>query len=246
MTTGAAAIDAARWFENLKTELLATNPYEVSAYFRRFGAGQLSREQAFGHVAQNFLILHYFPRIFSGIHARCDDLEVRKVCARHLLVEDLGYYRGRVGGTPDHTELYKWIGDDMGFGREVWDRITPLGETTAVLDFSRRLAHAIPWSAALCTTALFEEEVVGMSRIVGTALVRHYGCRPERGGMNYTVHAEVEEEESGDTEQAVLRHLRTSEDVRVAESAMRELHRLLVAYAAGLEREYVHGWRRGS
>ena len=53
--------------------------------------------------------------MFSGIHSRCDELEVRKDCARHLLVEDLGYFRGQIGGTPDHVELYQRIGDDMGF-----------------------------------------------------------------------------------------------------------------------------------
>jgi len=34
---------------------------------------------------------------------------VRKDCARHLLVEDLGYFRGQIGGTPDHVELYQRI-----------------------------------------------------------------------------------------------------------------------------------------
>ena len=53
--------------------------------------------------------------MFSGIHSRCDELEVRKDCARHLLVEDLGYFRGQIGGTPDHVELYQRIGDDMGY-----------------------------------------------------------------------------------------------------------------------------------
>jgi pyrroloquinoline-quinone synthase len=227
------------WFEALKTELLARCPYREAEYFKRFGAGALAGEAAWGHIAQNFLIVQYFPRIFSGIHARCDDLEVRKECAKHLLVEDLGYFRGRIGGTPDHLELYKRIGDDMGYGRDVYDRIEPLPETVAIIEFCRRLSDEIPWSAALCTTALFEAEVVELSRSVGSGLAQHYGCRPEWGGLNYIVHAEVEQEESEDTEKTILQHIRTDADRRVAEASMRTLHGLLEAYADALTRAYV-------
>lgn len=227
------------WFESVKRELVARSPYRESEYFKRFGAGTLTREQAWGHVAQNYLIVVYFPRIFSGIHARCDELEVRKECAKHLLVEDLGYFRGRIGATPDHVELYKQIGDDMGYGRDVYDRIRPLPETTALVNYCRELAQTVPWNAALCTTTLFESEVIELSQIVGKALVEHYGCQPEWGGLNYTVHFEAEKEESDDTERAILQHVRTGDDRRVAETSMRKLHALLEAYAQGLKRAYL-------
>ncbi len=231
--------NTSEWFEGVKRELLARSPYRQSEYFKRFGAGTLTKAQAWGHVAQNYLIVVYFPRIFSGIHARCDELDVRKECAKHLLVEDLGYFRGKIGATPDHVELYKQIGDDMGYGRDVYDRIRPLPETTTIIDFCRRLSHEIPWNAALCTTALFEAEVIELSQIVGNGLVEHYGCRPEWGGMNYTVHFEAEKEESDDTEKAILKYIGTAEDRRIAEQSMRALHALLEAYAHGLKREYL-------
>ena len=227
------------WFEDVKRGLLARCPYREAEYFKRFGAGALSRDQAWGHVSQNYLIVVYFPRIFSGIHARCDELAVRKECAKHLLVEDLGYFRGQIGATPDHLELYRWIGDDMGYGREVYDALRPLPGTSGVLEYCRRLSHEIPWNAALCTTALFEAEVVELSQIVGHALVEHYGCRPEHGGMNYTVHFEAEQEEGEDTERAILQYIRTDAERREAETAMRGLHDRLQAYADGLEREYL-------
>ena len=227
------------WFDGVKTELLARSPYRESEYFKRFAAGTLTREQAWAHVAQNYLVVIYFPRIFSGIHARCDELDVRVDCTKHLLVEDLGYFRGRIGATPNHTELYKRMGDDMGYGRDVYATIRPIPENAALLDFCRQLAHEIPWNAALCTTALFEAEVVELSQMVGHGLTTHYGCRPEWGGMNYVVHEEAEREESDDTEKAILVHVRTPEDRRVAEKSMRTLHTLLESYAQALEREYV-------
>ena len=79
------------------------------------------------------------------------------------------------------------------------------------MDFFRRLAHEVPWSAALCATALLEEEVVEIARTVGKALVEHYGVRPEWGGANYTVHEAVEAEESGETKATILKHLKTPE-----------------------------------
>jgi pyrroloquinoline-quinone synthase len=231
--------DVHEWFEAIKAELVAKCPYNESEYFKRFASGQLTREQAWGHVSQNYLIVVYFPRIFSGIHVRCDELEVRKECAKHLLVEDLGYFRGRIGATPDHLELYRWIGDDMGYGREVYDQLQPLPETTAVIAFCKELSHTIPWPAALCTTAVFEAEVIVLSQIVGQGLVKHYGCRPEHGGMNYTVHFEAEKEEGEDTEKAILKYIRTEADRRVAEASMRRLHTVLEGYAKGLQSAYL-------
>src|SRR5438876_4133150 len=210
-----------QWFDSLIAELLAQNPFRRSEYFKRFASGALSRADVWGHIAQHYLLIAWFPRIFSGIHTRCDDFEVRKDCARHLLVEDLGYFGGRVGGTPDHDELFRRIGDDLGYARDAYGSIVPAPEMAVIIDFFRRLAHEVPWSASLCATALLEEEVVEIARTVGKALVQHYGVRPEWGGSNYTVHELVEQEEAGETKGAILRHLRTADDRRAAEAAMR-------------------------
>ena len=227
------------WLAALRAELLARSPFRHSEYFKRFASGGLSVEQVWGHIAQHYLLIAWFPRIFSGIHSRCEDLGVRKDCARHLLVEDLGYFEGRVGGTPDHDELFRRIGDDLGFARDVYDTIVAVPEMDAILEFFRRLAHEIPWSASLCATALLEEEVVAIAQTVGRALVQYYGVRPEWGGMNYTVHEAIEAEESGGTQEAILQHLRTPEDRAAAERAMREMHQLLEAYAEGLARRHL-------
>jgi pyrroloquinoline-quinone synthase len=227
------------WFDTLTTELLARSPFRRSEYFKRFADGRLTREQVWGHIAQHYLLVAWFPRIFSGIHTRCDDLEVRKDCARHLLVEDLGYFEGRVGGTPDHDELFRRIGDDLGYPRSAYDTLTPVPEMAAIIDFFRRLAHDVPWSAALCATALLEEEVVEIAQTVGRALVEHYGVRPEWGGANYTVHEAVEQEESGATKQALTKHIRTPQERQAAETAMREMHELLERYAEGLARRHL-------
>ena len=224
------------WFDGLTAELLAQSPFRRSDYFKRFASGALTREQVWSHIAQHYLLIAWFPRIFSGIHTRCEDFEVRKDCARHLLVEDLGYFEGRVGGTPDHDELFRRIGVDLGYGRDEYARIVAVPEMAAIIDFFRRLAHEVPWSAALCATALLEEEVVEIAQTVGKALVQHYGVRPEWGAMNYTVHEAIEKEESGETKKTILKHLRTAEDRRAAETAMREMHALLEAYADALAR----------
>ena len=226
------------WYEGLTASLLAESPFRRSDYFKRFASGTLTKAQVWGHIAQHYLLIAWFPRIFSGIHTRCDELDVRKDCARHLLVEDLGYFEGRVGGTPDHDELFRRIGDDLGYARDEYARITTVPEMAAILAFFHRLAYEVPWPAALCATALLEEEVVEIARTVGRALVQHYGVRPEWGGANYTVHEAIEQEESGETKKTILGHITSAEDRRVAETAMREMHELLVAYADGLARRY--------
>jgi hypothetical protein len=57
--------------------------------------------------------------------------------------------------------------------------------------------------------------------------------------MNYLVHEEVEAEEAGETEGAILKYIRSDDDRRAAERSMREMHRLLDAYAKGLARHYL-------
>jgi pyrroloquinoline quinone (PQQ) biosynthesis protein C len=237
MTT--PAMPTGEWFEALTAELLAQSPFRRSQYFKRFASGALSREQVWGHIAQHYLLIAWFPRIFSGIHTRCEDFDVRKDCARHLLVEDLGYFEGRVGGTPDHDELFRRIGDDLGYPRDVYDRIVPVPEMAAIIDFFKRLAHEVPWRASLCATALLEEEVVEIAQTVGRALVQHYAVRRDWGAMNYTVHEAIEKEESGETKKTILKHLRTPEDRIAAEAAMREMHTLLERYADGLARRHL-------
>src|SRR5258708_11976587 len=128
--------------EGATRTLLAQRPFRRSDYFKRFASGTLTRDQVWGHIAQHYLLIACFPRIFSGIHARCEDLDVRKDCARHLLVEDLGYFQGKVGGTPDHDELYRRIGDDLGYTRDVYDRLEILPEMPAIVAFFKRLAPA--------------------------------------------------------------------------------------------------------
>jgi len=226
------------WYEGVTATMLAESPFRRSDYFKRFASGTLTKAQVWGHIAQHYLLIAWFPRIFSGIHTRCEDLEVRKDCARHLLVEDLGYFEGRVGGTPDHDELFRRIGDDLGYARDEYARIVPVPEMAAIVAFFRRLAHDVPWSASLCATALLEEEVVEIARTVGKALVQHYGVRADWGAANYTVHEAIEQEESGETKKTILGHIKTAEDRRAAEAAMREMHDLLVAYAEGLARRY--------
>src|SRR5262249_23752593 len=100
---GGTSMTNEEWFEGVTSELVARSPFRRSEYFKRFASGALPRSQAWIHLSQHYLLIAWFPRIFSGIHARCDDLDVRKDCARHRLVEDLGYFGGRVGGTPITT-----------------------------------------------------------------------------------------------------------------------------------------------
>jgi hypothetical protein len=57
--------------------------------------------------------------------------------------------------------------------------------------------------------------------------------------MNYLVHEEVEREEAGETEGAILKYITTPGERQAAEQSMREMHRLLDAYAKGLARDYL-------
>ena len=91
---------------------------------------------------------------------------------------------------------------------------------------------------SLVTPEMIQEKI---ARTVGKALVQHYGARPEWGAMNYTVHELVEQEESGETKATILHHLRTADDRRAAEAAMREMHQRLEVYVDSLTRRHLGG-----
>src|SRR2546426_11013585 len=102
------------WFEALTAELLAQSPFRRSEYFTRFASGALSREQVWAHISQHYLLIAWFPRIFSGIHTRCDDVEVRKDCAHHLFLMVWAYLKARGGGSPTTNKLTARTGRNFG------------------------------------------------------------------------------------------------------------------------------------
>ena len=58
------------WYEGVTAALLAGSPFRRSDYFKRFASGTLTKDQVWGHIAQHYLLIAWFPRIFSGIHTR--------------------------------------------------------------------------------------------------------------------------------------------------------------------------------
>ena len=96
-------------------------------------------------------------------------------------------------------------------------------EPAATLVHLRRVAHEVPWKAALCAPPSS----------------RWLVCRPEWGGMNYVVNDTVELEESGDTEQVLLAMIACPDERAAAEGATPETHRVFVNFAAGISRAYL-------
>ena len=81
----------------MKTALLARTPFRESEYFKRFADGRLTVPQVWAHISNQFLLVSWFPRIFSGIHSRCDELEVRKDLPWNAALCATAFYESQVG-----------------------------------------------------------------------------------------------------------------------------------------------------
>ena len=118
------------WYEGLTAELLAQSPFRRSEYFKRFAAGTLTREQAWAHIAQHYLLIAWFPRIFSGIHTRCEDLEVRKDsgASGYCTIRSQSESGAEVGRAD-----FRFDGDETRIDRVVTLRTTARGTTAELL-----------------------------------------------------------------------------------------------------------------
>ena len=88
----------------------------------------------------------------------------------------------------------------------------------------------------LCATAPSRRRWWRSPRRWGKPCWRTTGSGRSGAGWNYAAHEAIEKEESGETKKTIFKHVATDAARRDAEAAMREMHRLLEDYAAGLAR----------
>ena len=213
--------------------------------------GELDRAQLKGFVGQFYLFFPKpFPKPIAGMLGRCpDDPELEKMWIENVVEEGTG----EITGTDSHKGLYIRFALACGYSKKGLDRIEPLPETEAFLDWRELLIYQRSWlelyaSQGFCLEGTANER---MTRIV-TGLTKHYGFSLDSEEIRYwTLHMGVDEEHMKVGPLAVERYAATDwQQEQVRRAVQKTLDIFWLAYD-GIKRAYVDrdplyaAWRNG-
>ena len=218
---------------------------------RMIEKGELSREQLKGFVGQFYLFFPKpFPKPIAAMLGRCpDDSVLEKMWIENVVEEGTG----EITGTDSHKGLYIRFAKACGYSREELDRVAPLPETEAFLDWRELLMNQRSWlelyaSQGFCLEGTANER---MTRIV-TGLTKHYGFGRNSEDIRYwTLHISVDEEHMMVGPYAVEKYALTDEQQELVRRAVtKTLDMFWLAYD-GIKRAFVDKdplyarWRNG-
>ena len=214
-------------------------------------SGELDRAQLKGFVGQFYLFFpKQFPKPIAGMLGRCpDDPELEKMWIENVVEEGTG----EITGTDSHKGLYIRFALACGYSREELDRVKPLPETEAFLDWRELLIYQRSWLELYACQGFCLEGTANerMTRIV-TGLTKHYGFPRDSEEMRYwTLHMGVDEEHMKVGPLAVERYAVTDwQQEQVRRAVHKTLDIFWLAYD-GIKRAFVDrdplygGWNNG-
>ena len=201
--------------------------------------GELTREQLGGFIGQFYLFFPKpFPKPIAAMLARCpDDPVLEKMWIENVVEEGTG----EITGTDSHKSLYLRFAEACGLAKGELDRVAPLPETEAFLDWRELLMYQRSWlelyaSQGFCLEGTARER---MARIV-KGLTGHYGFSRESEEIRYwTLHMSVDEEHMKVGPYAVEKYATTEfQQEQVRRAAQKTLDIFWLAYD-GIKRAFV-------
>jgi pyrroloquinoline quinone (PQQ) biosynthesis protein C len=213
--------------------------------------GELDRDQLKGFVGQFYLFFPKpFPKPIAAMLSRCpDDPELEKMWIENVVEEGTG----EITGTDSHKGLFIRFAEACGYSREELDRVEPLPETEAFLDWRELLMYQRSWLELYACQGFCLEGTANerMTRVVN-GLTQHYGFKYESEDIRYwTLHMGVDEEHMKVGPLAVERYaVSEPQQATVRASVQKTLDQFWLAFD-GIKRAYVDKdplyarWRNG-
>ncbi len=156
--------------------------------------GELSREQLKGFIGQFYLFFPKpFPKPIAAMLGRCpDDPELEKMWIENVIEEGTG----EITGTDSHKGLYIRFAKACGYSKEELDRVEPLPETEAFLDWRELLINQRSWLELYAGQGFcLEGTATGRMTRVVNGLTKHYGFNKDSEDIRYwTLHMSVDED----------------------------------------------------
>ena len=214
-------------------------------------SGELSREALKGFVGQFYLFFPKpFPKPIAAMLGRCPDDEVLEKMWIENVVEE---GTGEITGTDSHKRLFIRFAKAFGYSKEELDRVQPLPETQAFLDWRELLMYQRSWLELYASQGFCLEGTASprMSRIV-KGLTQHYGFKMDSEDIRYwTLHMGVDEEHMKVGPEAVKKYAVTDvQQEQVRQAVQKTLDIFWLAFD-GIKRAFVDkdplysSWRNG-
>ncbi|MCB0417020.1 MAG: CADD family putative folate metabolism protein [Bdellovibrionales bacterium] len=211
-------------------ELIQSRHLLETSFYKRWTAGNVSREELQGYAKEYYQFEKEFPRFISAVHSKCEDLEMRQMLLENLIDEERG--------ENNHPELWMRFAEGLGVRREELQNHFHSDETEHLLRNFREAtgsAHVVDGLAALYAYERQQPEVV-RQKIDG--LKRYYGLSEDRAVDFFRVH-QVADVHHAETEISLLERLCDDEEMK--ERAVLVVQRTLDTlydFLDGVERRY--------
>lgn len=213
--------------------------------------GELSRDALKGFVGQFYLFFPKpFPKPIAAMLGRCPDDEILEKMWIENVVEE---GTGEISGTDSHKGLYIRFAGALGFSKEELNRVEPLPETLAFVDWRELLMYQRSWLELYASQGFCLEGTASprMSKIV-KGLTQHYDFKMDSRDIRYwTLHMGVDEEHMKVGPEAVRKYAVTDvQQDQVREAVQKTLDIFWLAFD-GIKRAYVDEdplyarWRNG-
>ena len=199
--------------------------------------GELTRPQLKGFVGQFYLFFpKLFPKPIAAMLGRCpDDPVLERMWIENVIEEGTG----EITGTESRRGLYIRFAEACGYSKDDLNRVEPLPETHAFLDWRELLIYQRSWLELYACQGFCLEGTAGprMARIV-RGLTGHYGFSDDE--IHYwTLHMGVDEEHMKVGPEAVRRYaLADEQQQEVRHSVQKTLDLFWLAFD-GIKRAFV-------
>ena len=153
-------------------------------FYQEWTAGTLSMGRLRNYAAQYYLHVAAFPRYLSGLHSRCEDLEIRQILLENLIDEERG--------SANHPELWLRFAEALGLAREQVTGTQPLPAATALVDTFTHLTRDLPLQAGLGALYAYESQIPAVATAKIDGLRRFYDITDEDGVRFFSVHRDTD------------------------------------------------------
>ncbi len=202
------------WISQLE-ELIKKNHMLSHPFYQAWTCGHLSKETLQEYAKEYYHHVKAFPTYLSALHARSDDMEVRKSLLNNLIDEE--------AGTPNHPDLWRNFALSLGVTQEELDHHTPAPATRALIDQFRKICSNAPLLAGVAALYSYESQIPSICETKIEGLKKWFGMNNPEGYRYFTVHQTADVEHAEEEKALLMKLVRPKEVDAVLESVEKTL-----------------------
>jgi pyrroloquinoline-quinone synthase len=153
-------------------------------FYKGWNAGSLSNETLKTYAKEYYHHVAAFPRYLSGIHFKCDDLQIRQVLLGNLIEEEQG--------EENHPELWKRFAQGLGVERSELNESAKFASTHALVDGYYDLVKS-DFATGLGALYAYERQTPEVAKSKIDGLIAHYSISEAQSLQFFTVHMEADQ-----------------------------------------------------